>query len=606
MSFLVKTPFHYNLASSFVDDVQLGRANYYYYLGKTLPWGTSDAPPDTISNSFETETEIRNEIVAMEKIASSDVSLVIPRNDWTSGQVYDMWDSTIDMSIKTFFVMTEDFNVYKCIYNNQGVPSTVKPFGTSISMTTTSDGYVWKYMYTVPLAKRNKFTSSAYIPVQRSMADSYYDAGSVTDVIVTNQGSGYTDTLRVVLNLTGGTPSTPAVLIPVISTTDGSIQSVVIQDAGIGYTSAPTVTVVSDNGTGSGLWNTQAVIKPIIQGGKIVRVMIEDPGHNYPHGISTYIDVNGDGTGASFTPIVRDGKIVAVTIDNRGTGYTFISLNVIGDGTGAILSPFIGSNDLTTEQSLVESTAIDGGIHQIRVIVPGNSYTTASVVIDGDGTGATATPIIQGGQITGINVVNPGSGYRHCSVAVVGNNLTNNPAAVTATAIPIMSPFGGHGKDAPRELLADTVCLYSLVRYSTVQSTQIAQDFRQYGIIKNPSKEYTGSSLVETFALATYTVTLSGSFGLSKDAIVHNGTKKYRVIDIFSGNVIVLLPINCRSLLVGDNLTTENNVNTYVVNTITAIPLANKYSGEMMFTSADYSFAFNAQQSVTIKTYLKL
>jgi hypothetical protein len=606
MSFLVKPPFHYNLASAFVDDIQLGRSNYYYYLGKTLPWGTSDSPPDSIVNTSESETEIRNEIVAMEKISASDVSLVIARNDWTSGQIYDMWDSTVDMTSKKFFVLTEEYNVYKCISNNEGVPSTVKPFGTSISMVTTSDGYIWKYMYTVPLSKRNKFTSSAYIPVQRSMADSFYDAGAVTDVLIGSQGTGYTDNLRVALTLTGGNPTTPAVLIPVVSNTDGSIQSVIIQNAGIGYTSAPTISVVSDNGTGSGLWNSQAVIKPIIQGGKIVRVTIEDAGHNYPHGISTYIDVNGDGVGASFTPIVRDGKVVAVTIDNRGSGYTFMTLQVMGTGSGATLTPFIGSNDLTTEQSLVESTAIDGGIHWIRVTVPGNSYTTASVVIDGDGTGATATATIQGGQITKIAVVNPGSGYTHCTVKIIGNNLTNNPAAVSAVAIPIMTPFGGHGKDAPRELFADTVCMYSLVRYTTTSATQISQDFRQYGIIKNPSKAYTGASLVETFALTTYTVTLSGSFGISKDDVVHNGDKKYRVIDLFAGNVAVLLPINCRNLLVGESLTTENNVNTYTVNSISAIPLANKYSGEMLFISADYSFAFNTQQSVTIKTYLKL
>lgn len=584
----------------------MGRSTYYYFLGKVLPWGTADVPPVVLDASLSGELDIRNEIVAMEKINGSDVSLVISRHDWVNGLTYDMWDSTFDMTSKMFYVMTDEYNVYKCIYNNKGTPSTIKPYGTSISLLTTPDGYVWKYMYSVPLAKRNKFESSAHIPVQRSMADSYYDSGSVIDVLIQNQGSGYTEDFRVTINTIGGSPTTQAELLPVVSAVDGSITSIIIVNPGSGFISVPTLQVTSDDGNGTGLWNPTAIIRAIVENGEIVRCVIDDPGVGYPSGDSTYIDVDGDGTGAILTPIIRDGKLTAVSIDNRGSGYTFMNLQVMGNGTGASVIAKIGGNDLTTEQSLVESTAIDGGIHVIPVTVQGNSYTNATVEIIGDGTGATAIPVIQGGTITEIMVTSPGNGYTNAKVIITGDNLVNNPAAISASAYAIMSPIGGHGKDAPRELFANTVCLYSVIRYSTNAETNISQDFRQYGVIKNPAKAFTGTNLTETFALTTYTATLSGVFGISKDDVLHNGTDEYRVVDVFPGNIVMLLPLNTRNLLVGATLSTANNVNNYSVTTISAIPLANKYSGEMLFTSADYSFAFNTNQSVTIKTYMKL
>jgi hypothetical protein len=605
-TFLVKSPFHYTLANNLIDDVRMGRSSYYYFLGKVLPWDVSDEPPVTIENTLSSELDIRNEIIAMEKITGNDVSLVIPRIDWEFGQVYDMWDSTIDMIGKRFYVITDTFDVYKCIDNNNNATSTVKPFGNSISMVTTPDGYVWKYMYTVPLVKRKKFESVAHIPVQRSMADSNYDSGSITSVIIQSRGTGYLDVPRVSLNVIGGNPTTLAELVPVVSETSGEIVSVYIRNSGDGFTSVPTISVISDDGTGTGKWNPTAVIRPIVQGGKIVRVTIDDPGIGYPAGGSTYIEIDGDGEGAAVTPVVIDGEIKDVVIENRGSGYTFMTLNVVGQGTGVELTAFIGNNDITTEQSLVESTSIDGGIHAIKLTEIGSDYTSATISIIGDGSGATAIPILQNGQFVGITVTNPGTGYTNARVVIAGNNISNNPAATSAEAYPILSPVGGHGKDPTRELFADTVCFHSIIRYSTESVANISQDFRQYGILKNPSKMYTGNNVTEQFALTTYTATLSGTFGIVKDDVLKNGDSLYRVIDIFPGNVCVILPLNTKNLLVGDILTTTNTVNSYTVNTISAIPLANKYSGEMLFTSADYAFAFNASQSVTIKTYMKL
>jgi hypothetical protein len=73
MSFRLKKLFHTSIAQAVTDEVQLGKSSYYYFIGRILPWGSSDAPPDVIQNTFTEEVGIRNEIVALAKINPSDV-----------------------------------------------------------------------------------------------------------------------------------------------------------------------------------------------------------------------------------------------------------------------------------------------------------------------------------------------------------------------------------------------------------------------------------------------------------------------------------------------------------------------------------------------------
>jgi hypothetical protein len=88
--------------------------------------------------------------------------------------------------------------VFKCIYNGQtptntsGVSSTVEPTGTSTSIITLSDGYRWKYMYTITIPDYIKFVSTDFMPVR---IDSTVKAasvdGSIEQVILDTVGSGF-------------------------------------------------------------------------------------------------------------------------------------------------------------------------------------------------------------------------------------------------------------------------------------------------------------------------------------------------------------------------------------------------------------------------------
>ena len=64
-----------------------------------------------------------------------------------------------------FYVVTDEYNVYKCLDNNNNARSTVKPTGTALDPFETSDGYIWKFMYNIPINLRNKFYTDDHIPV---------------------------------------------------------------------------------------------------------------------------------------------------------------------------------------------------------------------------------------------------------------------------------------------------------------------------------------------------------------------------------------------------------------------------------------------------------
>src|SRR5690606_38512464 len=100
------------------------------------------------------EYEHWQDMIALKRVGYSSTTHVIPRINWASGTVYVEYDdTTVDLFGKSFYVLTDDLNVYKCISNNYGAASTKKPTGTGTGYIsndpTSEDGYIWKYMYTV-------------------------------------------------------------------------------------------------------------------------------------------------------------------------------------------------------------------------------------------------------------------------------------------------------------------------------------------------------------------------------------------------------------------------------------------------------------------------
>lgn len=137
----------------------------YLGIGKSDPWSNEAYPDDPIDNVTDAQ-DVKNNLIALKKILASDIVLMVPRYDWIQDEVYDAYSADSDTLFSDrFYVITSDYNVYKCLDNNSGQPSLVLPTGTSTSEIITGDGYRWKFMYNLSTDMVTNFLLTDWLPV---------------------------------------------------------------------------------------------------------------------------------------------------------------------------------------------------------------------------------------------------------------------------------------------------------------------------------------------------------------------------------------------------------------------------------------------------------
>ena len=685
----IRPDFTNYLISSMADDIFYQQSQFYYFLGKLESWDNDLVPPSEPDLSYIEDNNIRDNILYIHKISPNDVSIVANRYDWISGTVYTQWDHTQDLKNSNFYCVTDDYNVYKCLHNNYGSESTIKPSSISFYPFETNDGYIWKYMFNIPSFKRLKFLSNSYIPVQTALSNSFYNKGSVERVSVIDRGSGYSDSPQTYIDITaittgtsataeitsvgslgqitglnvisGGTGYTSgakvtinsvtgsgaeieitetggvidgftiidggyayevtdtvsitvggAILTPVISNETGELLNVIIEDSGIGYTSANlSLLPVSPTGLESGKYgNANAVISAILYQGKIVEVLIEDPGVNYTADTATTITVQGDGTGAEFLPVISNGEIIDVVIENSGIDYTYMNLTVVGDGTGAVIEPILASSDFTSDQSIVEQTAIEGAIYSVVVTETGDNYSPeTSVSIEGDGTGATAELVIEDGKIVKVNMTSYGSGYTYTNFVFNDPNRVEPNDFTDAEVYSIFPPIGGHGKNAIKELYCNALGLFTLVQ-GDEELSLLQQDYRQYGILRNVTNVTTNSIIKQNTDYIVYNVLITDVTGLLVDDVLIGNNIRYRVVKIGtdnSTNEVILQKLNNKYIHPTGTLTKETDeLSSFNVISINEYPLTNKYSGDLLYIKNTTPFIPDNDKSIAIRTYISI
>ena len=137
-----------NAVSDSGDEVAL-QTNMYLFIGKVTAWTDDTAPPTPTDSVSNTVYNHWRDMIAAKKIGATDVSHVVPRYNWTSGSNYYAYThANNSLFDQQFYVMTTDYNVYKCLANNNaGGTSTTMPSGTGTSIVETGDTYGWKFMY---------------------------------------------------------------------------------------------------------------------------------------------------------------------------------------------------------------------------------------------------------------------------------------------------------------------------------------------------------------------------------------------------------------------------------------------------------------------------
>jgi len=140
----------------------------YLYVGKVAAWADEDNPPS--ANDVPADhNNIWNKMAGLVRVNRNQVSLGIKRNDWLTGTKYEMYHSANTKLGTNYHVLAGvmDRDVYKCIDNNGYSPSSSKPTHKNLGATKEIDGYVWKYMYTIPETTFKKFATSTVIPAFR-------------------------------------------------------------------------------------------------------------------------------------------------------------------------------------------------------------------------------------------------------------------------------------------------------------------------------------------------------------------------------------------------------------------------------------------------------
>jgi hypothetical protein len=291
MPSIVTSKFRVHNAEQFVEAFsETSNSIMYLFIGKATAFPDDNAPPTPVNSTANIEYTPWRDMYGAKRITTADVTHAVPRHDWTSGTVYDQYDDQdTNLLDDDFYVMTEDYNVYKCLFNNGGAASTTKPTGVSSSEFTTADGYIWKFMYTVTTARALKFLTNDYIPVQTLASDDGTDQWDVQAAAV-----------------------------------DGAIHVVKVTSGGSGYGSAPAVTITGD-GTG-------ATANCTISAGAVTAVTITNPGSGYTRATVTF----ASGAAAATAIISPKGGHGSNAVEELGGKYVMLNVRLDGNESNTL------------------------------------------------------------------------------------------------------------------------------------------------------------------------------------------------------------------------------------------------------------------------------
>lgn len=347
MAAIVTSNFRVLNANNFKQDVS--NNSVYVSIGKSDVWSlttsdVTDTTPFTPGDHLDDLGEARANLIAMKKVAASDVSHVLPRYTWTSGNSYVAWDSD-DSSIfdKAFYIVTSEFKVYKCIKAGGGA-SSIQPTQTLTDPQTESDGYVWKYMYTISVADAEKFLTNSYMPVKNVSlsAEAVVAATTSSSTTVTLTASNLEITAGMTVSGTNisGTPTVSAINgnVLTLSTTQSLTAADILTFAFASDSDAESSLTEADYAQ----YLNQKASRDSSTAGGIERIDDIVGGTGYTS--APTVTITGDGSGAAATATVTNNVVTAITITNKGAGYTYADLVISGGGGSdatarAVLAP---------------------------------------------------------------------------------------------------------------------------------------------------------------------------------------------------------------------------------------------------------------------------
>ncbi len=311
---------------------------YYVFAGRHLAYANGDSSIQSVNNSVdEILYTAYDEMIFGKRVSANDVCSVIPRYDWTYGTVFTPYRSDQILVNEPYYVCINAisaYHIFKCLDNNNGANSLVAPDVTQTSpddefYSTSEDGYVWKYMYSVDATTFNKFSTAEFIPVvANSQVSGNAVSGSIDVIQVSYRGSNYNTFLTNTFISTdlrvGGDPTKYNIANNAASNNDFYVGSF----------------IYITNGTGQGQ-GSKIVDYTVV--GSTKTITIENAFNTALDATSVYqitpsVSITGDGSGIVARALVNtssSNSISQIEILNRGSGYTYAIANVVGNTGGS-------------------------------------------------------------------------------------------------------------------------------------------------------------------------------------------------------------------------------------------------------------------------------
>ncbi len=404
MTNLITPSFRINTSEQFKEAFsEASPTRMYMFVGRITPYSNDQVATATSNTLTATTFDVYKDMVALKRINTTDIISIAPRYNWTTGTVYIQYDNSItNLFDKQFYVLTSDNNVYKCIDNNRGAASTVEPTGTSTSIITTSDGYRWKFLYTVTTADAQKFLTTTYIPVREVTANngsaqwSVQQAaanGSIEHIVITSNGAGYISTSNTFLTITNSS---------IVHLSNNALQ---VDGAYIGST------IYISSGLGSGQLRRIIRYTGVGRSVTVNSAFSVTPNTSSRYIIAPAVIVSGEGgshTAVRTTAYVSNslgGQIRKITILTNGRNYGYANVSIIANstyGSGASARPVISprnghgskARDELNAKDVMMSISVSGG--ESNTFPTNNDFRTIGVIRD---------PILRSGSAANSSVI---------------------------------------------------------------------------------------------------------------------------------------------------------------------------------------------------------
>ena len=384
-------------------------------------YATEDVPPVPLDNQTE-KYDIYDDIIAAKRITTDFARSVIRRFNWdtSANPIFDMWKpdysttpgsggqtgkpsatGATNIADSKFYLINSQYEVFKCLYNGEdktpgGAPVTNEPKTTPgagqgtysngiFAEDPSANGYIWKYMYTIPTDDVLRFLSTDFMPIvlptnASRIATEAIATGApnaINVVLIENAGGGFTNGTYyapIVGDGTGGTVEITIagqVITNVDVATGGSgytYASVPLQDGLVngdpGWTGAP-IGLYTDAGLTSSA--TNAV--PVSARGALEVVLPPQGGHgaNFEEELNakrvmTNIRLTYDEGQGDF-PVDNDFRRIGIIRDPYAAGGTTFATADTLSGVYAVKISAAGGGataDFVPDEVISQTTAAGG------------------------------------------------------------------------------------------------------------------------------------------------------------------------------------------------------------------------------------------------------